>query len=84
MRGEVIGRSDGWSLVGQIRKLLSAEWEVRICHVYREANRSADALANLGCLDGPQLMFYEHPLVQVAQLLLLDVMGVSTPRTISV
>jgi ribonuclease HI len=34
-----------WSLVLNIQKLLDLEWEVKIAHVYREANQCADALA---------------------------------------
>ena len=35
------------SLVQSVRELLVCEWNVSLCHIYREANRSADKLARL-------------------------------------
>lgn len=46
---ESSGSSNGWSLLKQIRCLLVGDWEVKIFHVYREANKSVDCLANLAC-----------------------------------
>lgn len=57
---------------------------MRIYHVYKEANKCADVLANLGCDLAESMMIYEKPPVQVEQLLIVDVLGVSTPRLISV
>ncbi|PNX90804.1 ethylene responsive transcription factor 1b [Trifolium pratense] len=39
----------GGSLLKQIWRLLEIDWEVEVSHVYREANKCADALANIGC-----------------------------------
>lgn len=72
------GSSNGWSLVSRTRKLLDSSWLVQVSHVYREANRGADVLANLGCRRGNQLVIYEYPPVQVAHALLSDAMRVST------
>ena len=36
------------SLVADIQRMLSLNWEVKIFHVMREANRAADCLANIG------------------------------------
>jgi hypothetical protein len=30
-----------------IRRLLQMEWDVKVCHTYREANRYADAFAHI-------------------------------------
>ncbi|GAU44140.1 hypothetical protein TSUD_188010 [Trifolium subterraneum] len=49
----------GWSLVLNIRKLLELDWEVIIAHAYRETNKCADALANVGCQLNRTLIFYE-------------------------
>jgi hypothetical protein len=37
----------GVALARQIWKLLDLDWTVEISHTYREANKCADALANL-------------------------------------
>ncbi|PNX68029.1 hypothetical protein L195_g063792, partial [Trifolium pratense] len=39
----------GWRIIQEIRRLIGMDWEVKICHSYRESNAFADALANLGC-----------------------------------
>ncbi|KAK2381929.1 Polynucleotidyl transferase, ribonuclease H superfamily protein [Trifolium repens] len=52
----------GMSLLKSIRRLLELEWVVNFNHSYREANRCADALANLGCsLDNEIIFFNECP-----------------------
>jgi ribonuclease HI len=40
------GSSMGCALVKRIRSLLNGTWEVKVIHIYREANRCADMLAN--------------------------------------
>lgn len=52
--------------------------------MYREANRSADCLANLACDSGSNLIVYESPPNVIGQVLLLDAKGVYSPRIISV
>jgi ribonuclease HI len=44
-----VNSSLGNALARQIWKLLDLDWTVEIAHTYREANKCADALANLGC-----------------------------------
>ncbi|CAJ2664280.1 unnamed protein product [Trifolium pratense] len=79
-KGSVVG----WRLVQQIRRFLELDWEIKICHSYREANKCADALANIGCQQESTLMIYEHCLAQLSSLLLADVMEIATPRLIVV
>jgi ribonuclease HI len=67
----------GWSLCKQIRRFLQWEWEVKIHHSYREANMCADALANLGCMIGLTMTFYEGCPTQVSDILIADKSGVS-------
>jgi ribonuclease HI len=43
------GSTMGCALMKQIRRLLEGPWEVHIVHVFREANRCADIIANMGC-----------------------------------
>ena len=36
------------SLIQDIRRMLNWDWEIRIMHTFREGNRAADAMANMG------------------------------------
>ncbi|GAU22367.1 hypothetical protein TSUD_106950 [Trifolium subterraneum] len=73
----------GWRLIQEIRRLLVMDWEVRICHSYRESNACVDALANLGCDHESGKRVYEQCPASLSSLLLADVMGITTPRVIS-
>jgi ribonuclease HI len=77
------GSSTGWTLVQNIRRLLELDWEVKICHSYREANFCADALANLACDGGFTMILYEQCPAQVRSIYLADVVGVYTPRLVN-
>lgn len=75
---------EGRSLVRRIRPLLAMEWIVTIKHVYREANKVADGLVDLGCSLGennPYVLF-DTPPNRVKQYVAHDVIGVSTHRLI--
>lgn len=48
------------------------DWKIKVWHSYREDNACADALANMGCNLESILMFYEHCLVQVKSMYLVD------------
>ena len=68
-------------LIMDIRRILSLDWEVKIQHVYREGNRAADRLANLGSTTLP----LGYHLVQetskdVYEILKQDIIGVSFCR----
>jgi len=49
--GSLVGRR----LIKKIRRLLTLEWEIKVCHFYREANARADTLVNMGCDHGSDL-----------------------------
>ena len=50
LNGEFHSSAEHSLIVAQCRSLFTQEgWEVRISHCYREANKVADALANIGC-----------------------------------
>lgn len=53
-------------LVQKIRKLLQLDWEVKVCHCYREA---VNVLANIGCDSGSSVIYYELVPVQISHLL---------------
>ena len=73
-----IGTTTSRSLLQHIRRLLDMNWEVRICHSYREANACADALANIACDGGFILMLHEHQPIHIRMLFLADLIGVCT------
>jgi ribonuclease HI len=73
----------GRALVNKIRRLLEMDWNVVVSHSYREANRCADALANIACSLDYNLKIYESCPTQIRHLLLADIMGIATSRLIS-
>ncbi|MCI50065.1 putative ribonuclease H protein, partial [Trifolium medium] len=80
-----IGSNGGRSLIRRIQCLLQEGWNVRIRHVYREANKVADALASIGCQSVGCIMF-DIPPAPVGvddQLCLADRFGVTTPRIVA-
>jgi hypothetical protein len=68
----------------KIRDLLDNSWEVQIIHVFREANRCADILANIGSEGISGFDVLETPPARVRQIVDDDCRGVSFPRVISV
>ena len=48
INGDTVRVDRNYNLIMQIRGLLGREWEVKIFHVYREANYVADWLTNSG------------------------------------
>lgn len=71
-------------LVDNIQLLMGQDWSVNVCHIFRQANRVADRLAQLGFAIRDQCEVFDSPPSEVQQLLDADVIGVSTPRIISV
>ncbi|MCH83395.1 putative non-LTR retroelement reverse transcriptase [Trifolium medium] len=74
------GSHRGSVLVHMIRQLLEMEWEVVVHHTYRETNKCADALANIGCSLRYYSIFYDTCPSQLSSLLLDDMLGITTPR----
>jgi ribonuclease HI len=83
LNGPNKGSVVGWRLIQEIRRLLALDWEVKVCHSYREANGCADALANMGCEHGLGIRVYDLCPPRLSSLLLADVMGIATSRIIS-
>ncbi|KAL9228579.1 hypothetical protein vseg_004142 [Gypsophila vaccaria] len=70
-------------LVHRSRELIALEgWEVRIDHTYREANRAADWLANLGVRSAPNTTIFGTPPAELRSILREDILGVSFPRLV--
>jgi ribonuclease HI len=78
------GSIRGRRLVRKIQGLMEQDIEVQFKHVYREANKVADWLANLGCTLANGSIFYEFPPREVQALVDDDVSEVSTSRMIRV
>jgi ribonuclease HI len=78
------GRPLGGSLVMRIRCLLELDWEVVINHTYREANKCADILANIGCTMDSNIVYYDTCPRECHMVTLADVLGITTPRSIPV
>jgi hypothetical protein len=77
-----LNSSLGSALVKQIWKLLDMDWNIEIFHTYRETNKCADALANLGCSLGYDLVFFDDCPLTIRETFANDNMGISTPRLI--
>jgi ribonuclease HI len=84
LQGKKQGSTMGCSLMKKIYNLLADFMEVQINHVYREANRGADMLANLGCEGTGETVTFDHPPIEVIQIIDEDCRGVSFPRLIFV
>jgi ribonuclease HI len=75
--------SSGCSLLKRIWRLMQHDWIIEISHIYREANKCADALANFGCTLDFNSVFYDSCPTHIMDMYNFDVLGHSTPRLIS-
>ncbi|PNY06576.1 ubiquitin carboxyl-terminal hydrolase 8-like protein [Trifolium pratense] len=69
----------GSTVVRQIWRLLEMVWEVEVTHIYREVNKGADALANIGCSLDHGILTYDVCPDQLSELYGADCLGISTP-----
>jgi hypothetical protein len=65
-------------------EIIGLDWDIEISHSYREANKYADALVNVGCSLGRDILFYDVCPPFLSSLLLEDNLGITTPKLISV
>jgi ribonuclease HI len=72
----------GYSLLKRIKQLMAKDWRVEVSHIYREANKYADAMANIGCLQDFNFEFYDCCPVSIRDVYNLDMMGNTTPRLV--
>lgn len=84
LKGDRQGCLEGWTIVGAIRKMVSGLEQVKISHIYREANQCADLHVNHARTQEEDLMILEHPIGLLTQLLLMDSCGVETPHVVVV
>ena len=82
----MLSRKERWNpgitgLIQQCHNLIEWEgWEVKVYHVYREANRVADILANLGCAQPLGVIVHDTPPRDVLEALYADSLGVYWSR----
>ncbi|XP_050238477.2 uncharacterized protein LOC126687968 [Mercurialis annua] len=68
------------NLLNAIRCILNQDWQVHICHIHREGNRSADSMASQGFYHNMGLTIYDNMPQDVAHCFMDDLAGVSLPR----
>jgi hypothetical protein len=68
----------------RIRRLLELDWEVVIYYSYRETNKCADVLANIGCTIDTHMVYYDMCPRECHNVMLADVLEIATPRFIPV
>lgn len=83
LNGANNGSERGLQLVRKIQSLILGNWSARIRHVYRKANRVADMLANMGVEQAEGFIVYGARHASIRELLLADIIGVTTPRVIT-
>ncbi|CAN1275616.1 Putative ribonuclease H protein At1g65750 [Linum perenne] len=67
-------------LLLEYQDLLSRPWQVRITHVFREANQAADYMANRGHSFDFGTFFFDSPDPSLCNWLRYDQFGVALPR----
>jgi hypothetical protein len=70
-------------LLKRIRTLLAMDWTVEVTHMYCEANKCADGMANLGCSLSYDVMYFDSCAAQISELYHADMVGNTNPRLIS-
>ena len=62
LRGEMEPNPEHGALIEQCKRLVQEEsWKVQISHCYREANKVADMLANIGVTLNNKFTFFDSP-----------------------
>ncbi|KAL7245375.1 hypothetical protein ACSBR2_000661 [Camellia fascicularis] len=51
-----------------------------VSHILREGNKCVDGLANMGVTHGENLVVLDNPPIEVASLLVVDIVGTSCER----
>lgn len=63
--------------------IINNSWEVLLRHVYREGNRAADWLANVGVMQNSRMELIQVPPLELGRILHEDLMGVARPRLVA-
>ncbi|CAN1153631.1 Putative ribonuclease H protein At1g65750, partial [Linum perenne] len=76
LQSEVASAGQHTALVAEFQDLMMRDWEVSLSHIYREANCTADYLANLGHSYDVGLYLFNSPDSALAHWLRYDLLGV--------
>ncbi|KAJ8441387.1 hypothetical protein Cgig2_009095 [Carnegiea gigantea] len=76
-------RCEHYFIIQEYRKLvLDGSWRISLTHCFREANRAANSLANLGVNQSPPIIFFDYASNFMYSVLLEDIDGVAWPRQV--
>ena len=67
-------------VVAHIHELFCHDWLVHLCHIYKEANRAANYLVEIGPSLNLGVCFYLSPLSRLGGISQDDLAGVAMPR----
>jgi ribonuclease HI len=82
LKSGCVQSATGSSLIKRICQMLAKDWTVDIKHIYREANKCADAMANIGCTRDFDMEFFVSCHPHISDLYNLDLLGNTTPRLV--
>jgi hypothetical protein len=68
------------NLISLIKKLLSQDWIVDLCHTLREDNSVADCLTKLGAKSFDKLVLLDTTPSDLSSMLLVDALDISFVR----
>ena len=68
-------------IIAKVQELLSRDWVVHMLNIFREGNRAADCMANLGHSLQLGACFYFTSPTCVRSILFEDLVGDSLPRS---
>ncbi|GKD37572.1 non-LTR retroelement reverse transcriptase [Tanacetum coccineum] len=83
MECDIVRHNNTYFIVKKCRDLLkNTKWEVKLEHCYREANRTANWLANRGFKQEERLLMFDSAPPNLGSILLEDLKGVTWHRSI--
>ncbi|KAL9436228.1 hypothetical protein AB3S75_022309 [Citrus x aurantiifolia] len=72
------------ALIVAVQELLSRNWQIAITHIYREANSTADFMANMAHSAPLGLQVFSDPPMGIYSIISQDLFGVTQPRFVSI
>jgi hypothetical protein len=67
-------------VLADVTQLVQSFGKIEICHVFREANRCADWIANYAHSLPIGLHYLPQPPIGLSSILLSDIVGIAIPR----
>ena len=72
------------NLIRHIRDYTCKDWVCKLQYVWREGNKCADWLAKQSVSSDPGMRILTEPLQELRELIGADILGVATPRFVTV